>query len=135
MANYLLDTTVIIDCLRGKRAAIRFLERIASEESVAGCCLVNIIEVYSGMKDNEKQATQKLIDALEYYDVTRQLAELAGEYKREYAKGGLTLSLADAAIAAVAISNNLILATDNPKHYPMHEIKLEQISSGNQDSG
>lgn len=132
MANYLLDTTVIIDCLRGKKEAVKFLERIASEGSLAGCCLINIIEIYTGMKDAEKQATKKLIDSLEYYEVTRELAEKAGEYKREYVKKGVTLSLADVTIAAVAIGNNLILATDNPKHYPMPEINLKKINTGDQ---
>ncbi len=128
MADYLLDTTVIIDCLRGEKEALSFLEGIASEGSLAGCCLINIIEVYAGMKDKEKPATRKLLDSLEYYQVTRELAESAGEYKREYAKKGITLSLADVTIAAVAVGNNLVLATDNPKHYPMPEINLKQIN-------
>ena len=131
MADYLLDTTVIIDCLRGRKETVKLLERIASESSLAGCCLINIIEVYAGMKDNEKQATKKLINSIEYYEMTKELAERAGEYKREYAKKGITLSLADVTIAAVAIGNDLILATDNQKHYPMPELKLKQIDTGN----
>ena len=129
MADYLLDTTVIIDCLRGENEAVGFMESIASEGSLAGCCLINIIEVYAGMKDKEKSATRKLLDSLEYYQVTRELAERAGDYKRYYAKRGITLSLADVTIAAVAIGKNLILATDNPKHYPMPEISLKQINT------
>ena len=129
MADYLLDTTVIIDCLRGEGEAVKFLEKLATEGSVAGCCLINIIEVYAGMKDKEKQATRKFLGSLEYYEVTREFAEHAGEYKREYSKRGITLSLADVTIAAVAIGNDLILATDNSKHYPMPEISVKQINT------
>ena len=133
MANYLLDTMVIIDCLRGRREVVDFLTRMASEGSIVGCCAINIVEVYAGMRENERQVTKKLLNSLEYYEVTRDLAELAGEYKREYAGKGITLSLSDVTIAAVAICNNLTLVTDNIKHYPMAEINIKQIEAGSRD--
>jgi len=127
VANYFLDTTVVIDCLRGKSEAVELLTGIASEGSVAGCCLVNIIEVYAGMKDKEREATEKLLESLEYYEVTKDIAKQAGEYKRQYREKGITLSLSDVIIAALVISGDLVLVTNNPKHYPMPEIKLKQI--------
>ena len=130
MANYLLDTTVIIDCLRGRKETVGFLTRIASEGSVVGCCAVNIAEVYAGMREHEGELTRKFLDSLEYYEVTRNLAELAGMYKRAYAGKGVTLSLSDVIIAAVGISNNLTLVTDNSRHYPMPELNVKQIEAG-----
>lgn len=130
MANYLLDTTVIIDCLRGERETVEFLTEVASEGSSVGCCAINIAEVYAGMKENERQVTKKFLDSLEYYEVTRNLAEQAGEYKREYSRKGITLSLSDVIIAAVAISNNLTLVTDNLRHYPIPDINIKQIEAG-----
>jgi len=130
VANYLLDTTVIIDCLRGGRETVEFLTEVASEGSSVGCCAINIAEVYAGMKENERQLTKKFLDSLEYYEVTRNLAEQAGEYKREYSKKGITLSLSDVIIAAVAISNNLTLITDNLRHYPIPDINIKQIEAG-----
>jgi len=127
VANYLLDTTVIIDCLRGRKETVDFLTKIASEGSVGGCCAINIAEVYAGMRKNEREVTKKFLDSLEYYEVTRNLAELAGMYKRAYAGKGVTLSLSDVMIAAVVISNNLTLVTDNLRHYPMPELNTKQI--------
>ena len=132
MANYLLDTTVLIDCLRGKSETVEFLGRIASEGSVAGCCLINIVEVYAGMRDRERQATKKLLESLEYYEVTKDIAQQAGEYKRQYGERGITLSLSDVIIAAVAISDELVLVTGNPRHYPMPEISLKQVEAGSE---
>jgi len=106
---------------------VEFLGGIASEGSVAGCCLINIIEVFAGMREKERQVTKKLLDSLEYYEVTKELAEQAGEYRREYMKKGVTLSLSDVTFAAVAIRNNLVLATDNPRHYPMTGLNLKQV--------
>jgi len=130
VANYLLDTTVIIDCLRGRKETVDFLAEIASEGSVVGCCAINITEIYAGMRENERQVTKRFLDSLEYYEVTRNLAGLAGEYKREYAGKGITFSLSDVIIAAVTISNNLILITDNLRHYPMPELNIKQIEAG-----
>ena len=130
MANYLLDTTVIIDCLRGRKEVVEFLTELASEGLIVGCCAINIAEVYAGMRENERQVTRRFLDSLEYYEVTRNLAELAGGYKREYAGKGITLSLSDVIIAAVAISHNLILVTDNLRHYPMPELDIKQIEAG-----
>ena len=132
MANYLLDTTVLIDCLRGKSEAVEFLCRIAAEGSVAGCCPINIVEVYGGMRDKEREATEKLLESLEYYEVTKDIAKQAGEYERHYRQRGITLSLSDVIIAAVAISDNLMLVTGNPRHYPMPEISLKQIEAGSE---
>jgi len=130
VASYLLDTTVIIDCLRGRKEAVDFLTKIASDGSVVGCCAINIVEVYAGMRENERQVTKKFLDSLEYYEITRDLAELAGGYKREYTEKGITLSLSDVMIAAVAISNNLTLVTCNLRHYPMPELNIKQIEAG-----
>ena len=127
MANYLLDTTVIIDCLRGTKETVDFLTQIASEGSVVGCCAINIAEVYAGMREHEGELTRKFLDSLEYYEVTSNLAELAGMYKRAYAGKGVALSLSDVIIAAVVISNNLTLVTDNLRHYPMPELNVKQI--------
>ncbi|MFW6118630.1 MAG: type II toxin-antitoxin system VapC family toxin [Chloroflexota bacterium] len=127
MANYLLDTTVIIDCLRGRKATVDFLTKMASEGSIVGCCAVNIAEVYAGMRENERQGTKKFLDSLEYFEVTRNMAEQAGEYKRQYSEKGITLALSDVIIAAIAISNSLTLVTDNLKHYPMPELNTNQI--------
>jgi len=125
-----LDTAVIIDCLRGRKATVDFLTKIACEGSTVGCCAVNVAEVYAGMRENEKQRTKKFLDSLEYYEVSKNVAEQAGTYKRQYREKGVNLALSDVIIAAVAISNNLTLVTDNVKHYPMPELDIKQVEVG-----
>jgi predicted nucleic acid-binding protein len=44
--------------------------------------------------------------------------------KRDHAKKGITLSLTDTMIAAVAIHNRLTLITDNTKDFRMKELVL-----------
>jgi len=44
--------------------------------------------------------------------------------KYEWAQKGLTLDILDLIIAAVALSLNLTLATDNTKDFPMPELEF-----------
>lgn len=125
MPNYLLDTTVIIDYLRGEPKIVDLVRKLFSDGSSLGCCPINIIEVYAGMKPKEKPITEQFIDNLEPYELTPNIAKRAGTYKREYQQKGITLCLPDVAIASVAVSNDLILLTDNPRHYPMPELRLQ----------
>ena len=88
------------------------------------CCPVNIAEVYAGMRPKEEAATEALLRTLEYYHITWPVARLAGLLKRDHGRKGVTLTLADTTIAAVAIFHELTLITDNAKDFPMKELSL-----------
>lgn len=124
MPKFLLDTTVIIDCLRGKRDRPAMLKQLCLKGNTLGCCAINIAEIWNGAKPKEKKATEGFLDNLEYFEISRESAKLAGELKQRYSLEGITLSLADTLIAAVVITQRLVLITDNPKHFPMPELTL-----------
>ncbi len=129
MASYLLDTSVIIDALNGRRGRRELLFQLATRSSVLSCCTTNIIEVYSGMRAGEERETRKFLDNLLYYDVTRTIAARAGALRYEWARKGQSLSLADVSIAAVALEYDLTLMTNNEKHYPMSDLALYSFPS------
>ena len=124
MAAYLLDTSVIIDVLNGKRDRQTLLAELLRAGNTLGCCAVNVTEVYASMRTSEADLTGEFMSSLEYYDITRPIARKAGRLKREWARKGKRLSLTDVTIAAVAMVNRLALATDNVKHYPMPELEI-----------
>ena len=127
MAEYLLDTTTIIDHLRGDKKVNSYLEEIGIRGDIAGCCCINVAETYTGMKDKEKEKTDKFIESLYYFGVTKEIAILAGKLKQKYVKKGTTLATTDVIIAATAITYGLILITKNVKHYPFPELKIKEI--------
>jgi len=47
----------------------------------AGCCCINITETYTGMKEKEKEKTDKFIESLYYFEVTSDIAKVAGRLK------------------------------------------------------
>lgn len=125
MPDYLLDTTTIIDYLRDKSAVPELLGKLCLDGGLLCCCPINIGEVYTGMKDKEKATTDKFLNSLKCYEITQEIGYIAGELKRNYAKKGITLSTADALIAAVAIKNRLVLVTNNSKHFPSEGIRIQ----------
>ena len=127
MAQYLLDTTTIIDHLRGDEKVNFCLEEIGTRGDIAGCCCINITETYTGMKDKEKEKTDKFIESLYYFGVTKEIAKLAGKLKQKYVKKGNTLATTDVIIAATAIAYGLVLITKNVKHYPFSELEIKEI--------
>jgi len=126
MKKILVDTDILINFLRGKKPAQDYLFSLL-EESIIYCSTITVAEIYAGMKEHEKEKTTELIDSLNIVDVTRKIAEKAGEYKRTEKK--LFLELDDCLIAATAFINKAILTTCNKKHYPMEDIEKIIVKS------
>jgi predicted nucleic acid-binding protein len=120
----LLDSTVIIDVINDRNGRSQLLEGLLAEGTLLACCPINVTEVHMGMRPNEAEKTEEFLASLEFYPVTWEIARYAGALYREWRQKGLTLSLPDLTIAAVAITNGLQLATDNPKDFPMSELRL-----------
>ena len=127
MAKYLLDTTIIIDHLRGNKKVNSYLEIIGQRGDIAGCCCINIAETYAGMRKKEKEKTDRFIESLYYFEVTKEVAKLAGELRQKCFKKGKTLATTDVIITATAMTYNLILITKNVKHYPFSELIIEEV--------
>ncbi len=121
--GFLLDTTVLIDFFRGRMKAIQTLGKLV-EEGPLGCCPVVVAEVFSGVRPEELTKVEEFLTSLLYYPIPYETARLAGQYRRDYQKKGVTLSISDTLIAAVAVMNSLILVTGNVQHFPMPEIAV-----------
>jgi predicted nucleic acid-binding protein len=127
MTVFLLDTNVLVDALNGKHGRREWLRGLVLQGSRLACCVVTVAEVYAGMLPHEAQRTEEFLSALVWYDATRQVAERAGRLRFEWARKGVTLSLADTLLAATAIEHGLTLITGNRKHFPMPELALSLL--------
>jgi len=79
------------------------------------------------MREKEKEKTDRFIESLYYFEVTKEIAKLAGELRRNYVKKGKTLAVTDVIIAATAITYALTLITKNVEHYPFPELEIEKV--------
>jgi tRNA(fMet)-specific endonuclease VapC len=126
MSKYLLDTTVLIDHLRGRQPVVELITGLAKAGDELGVCPINVAELYSGLNEKYRVIAEKLINSLEYWEATRETSKIAGSYRYEFARKGVTLTTADALVAAIAIGHGATLVTANAKHYPMAEIVILQ---------
>jgi len=131
MATFLLDSSVIIDVLNDKRGRPALLLELLNDGHLLACCPINVTEVYAGLRPKEEGATEALFASLQYFPITLQAARLAGELKRDHRHKGITLNLGDVIIAAVALSNQLTLLTDNVKDFPMKALSLYPLPKHN----
>lgn len=120
----LLDTSVLIDVLNGRRERLEFVRNLAEQGHRLAGCAITLAEVYAGMRRDEATATEELLGSLEYFETSRAVARRAGRLKAAWSRKGRALGLPDALIAAVALEHQLALATDTRKDFPMAELKL-----------
>ncbi len=116
--SVLVDTSILIDVLRGERAAADVL-RDAREEGQLHASEVTRLEVLAGMRAKEEKATRALFGAFTWHPVDERVAEAAGELGREWLPRNRGIDSADLAIAATALELDARLLTRNIKHFPM----------------
>ena len=125
----LLDTTVLIDYLRGK-PAVQWVNALLAREDTPCTSSINVEEIFRGLREPETAAVQKLFDGLRVVPIGRAEGRRAGEWRRRFAASGISLSQADCLIAAAAHAVNAMLATGNPRHFPMRGIDVEHWPVG-----
>jgi len=116
--TFVLDSTILIDHLRGSRAATDF---IAGLDGSPTCSEVTRIEVVQGLRSAEKRPAAQLFAILEWVPLDDTVARRAGELGRRWRQSHPGIDLADLAIAATAEEIGAQLATRNLKHFPMFE--------------
>ena len=125
MAAILLDTTVIIDLLRGRTEARRRLTELHDVGDSPYVCAINVEETVRGLTPSEREAAKRLFTGLRIVPLTDAEGRRAGEWRRSYASRGRTLAQADCLIAAAAVTIGARLATGNPRDFPMAELAVE----------
>ena len=130
MARVFLDTTVLIDYLRARPAVHARIEELIAGGDERWACAVNVEEVVRGLHERERAAADRLFRGLRVAPLSSREGWLAGDWRREYAQQGVTLSQADCLVAAAAVSVGARLATGNPKHFPMPGLTVEHWPAG-----
>jgi predicted nucleic acid-binding protein len=115
----LVDTSVLIDHLRGEERARQVLrESQLRGEALAGSVLSKV-EVLAGMRPEERVPTRRLLEAIEWLEVDDDLAERAGALASRFLRTHPGVEVVDYVIAATAERLGAQLLTLNRKHFPM----------------
>jgi|GEM_PF-1097845 predicted nucleic acid-binding protein len=119
----LLDTTALIDVLKGDESAIKVIDKIRME-AVLYTTTINIYEYLRGImilqKDKEKhvQALNVLVSNLNILEIDLSVAGRAAEIYADLRKIGVTLDEPDYLIAGACLGNDIdIIITRNERHF------------------
>ncbi len=119
-----LDSTVLIDYLRGRPAVAR-VAIMHARGDVAATTAINVEEIVRGLREGEADAAERLFTGLEVLPVDGRAGWLAGGWRRDFAARGVTLWQADCLLAATAFVHGAALVTANPKDFPMDGLEVE----------
>ena len=126
--NYLLDTNICIELLRGNRDVSRKL--IALGEGRCALSVITLYELmfgayYSKRKEQEVPKVKMFVERFPIIPLT-DAAEKYAAIKTQLRSAGILIDEFDLMIAATALTGDYILATDNIRHFQrIADLKIE----------
>jgi len=120
--SVLVESDILIEVSRGRDRDLvsRWLD-LASSNLAVLYSPVSAAELWAGARPPEHDALRGLFHALRCLPIDEESGRQAGDYLRLYRKSH-GVELADALIAATAVTHKASLWTRNRKHYPMKDL-------------
>jgi len=117
---YLLDTDTVIYSLKGDPAVKKNLREHLHDPMKMS--VITLMELYYGAHKSQKIASnlakiKTLENSFEIVPISEKSAEVFGIIKAQLEKAGSPLDDFDLIIASCALSDNLMLVTNNVKHF------------------
>ena len=124
MSSYLLDSDILMDFFKKKKETINLVSELIKNGKMF-TSILSLTELRSGWDTDQAEFFLPIFyKFVGIENVTSEIAELAGKFRWEYRKKGITLPVVDTLIAATAIVGEYQLITRNTKDFPMKQLKL-----------
>lgn len=120
MKRYFVETSAIIDYLRGREKMVEFINHLEGEIVSSFVCLAELYEGIFRVKKNQKAELGVLnffAGLSEIYSLDREIAKNFGRIRSQLRKQRQIIEDLDILIAATCLTYNLILVTKNLKHF------------------
>lgn len=123
--RYLLDTTFVIDHLRGDPVAVARLSNIVENGDEPYVCDVVACEAWAGAHDDRDRNLDALLRFVEFAQAGPEQARRAGRWRADARRRGWTLSAPDALIAASAEALGAAVLTRNVRDFALTAARVE----------
>ena|SRR3989338_9529213 len=123
-----LETTFLIDILRGKEKAMEMQKEFEKTEPSISVAAPSIMEIWRGAilksSEKEKKKINDFLSALTILPLDEKSSKESGEIEADLAKRGELIGIADIMIAAIAKSNGKKLVTRDGDYAKIHGLTL-----------
>lgn len=118
----ILDTTFVIDVLRGEPAAIRKLNELLAEGEAPVIAAPTVFELFSGLERLRKSAAERerirrVLAQHAAWPLDERSAEAGGEVDGQLVARGLKIDPLDAMIAGIALTRHDAVLTRDVEHF------------------
>lgn len=124
--NLLVDSSFVIDHLRGDEAAIRRWDRVFAEGERPYVTEIVVCEVRAGLREEDERHLAAFLLPIEFVQPGPETAMLAGRWRYAAHRAGRQLSLADGLIAAAADALNAVVLTRNVRDFALTPVRVER---------
>lgn len=121
--NFLPDTNIIINFLKGKDPDKTFLSNLLINNHLL-ISTISSAEFIAGASESDKDKFYDFCKLGDLLDVNQEIAVAAGEYRQKLQRKTKKVYLLDCFLAATCKKHNLVLITNNAADYPMRDIKI-----------
>ncbi len=121
----LLDSTLVIDHLRGVPEAVDRIRRIFEDGDDPIVTEVVVCEVRAGLLDEAEPHLAAFLEPIEFVQPGAATAMTAGRWRADLRRRGKTLNLGDALIAASAHDLDARVITRNVRDFALTPIVVE----------
>ncbi len=125
MSRLFLDSTFVIDHLRGDVAATERWLRMFDKGDPPFIGEVVVCEVRTGLREEDEQYLLAFLEPIEFVQAGPVQAIMAGRWRAAARARGWTLSLPDALIAAAADALDAAVLTRNTRDFALTPVPVE----------
>jgi predicted nucleic acid-binding protein len=123
--NVLVDSSFVIDHLRGDPAAVARWDHVFAEGERPFVTETVVCEVRAGLRDRDEPILSAFLTPIEFIRPGPETAMVAGRWRYAAHRRGRHLSLGDALIAAAAMSLNATVLTRNARDFALTSVRVE----------
>jgi predicted nucleic acid-binding protein len=125
MTRYLLDSTFLIDHLRGSPDAVRRLREMNASGDDPIVTDITVTELWSGRRPGSEPEIERFLRYIEFVHPGPETARLAGVWRAEAREKGRTIGTPDALIAASAVDLGATVLTRNVRDFERMPVRVE----------
>lgn len=123
--RFLLDTTFVIDHIRGDPDARATMARLVARGDQLFVNEVVVAESWSGAHSSVDPDLEAFLRFIEFVQPGPEVAKAAGRWRADARLRGWVLSMTDALIASAAISLDASLLTRNLRDFALTPVRVE----------